>query len=326
MPGQAYLIELRDTLATLFDTEAECRILAKEAGLNIARIAFSPKMQITWFSILEEAEKQGQIAQVIEVARQYYPQNPTLERLQQSSIYPVTTRSITNDNFAWKSTQPLTTFEKVMGVQETFLPISWLEVGMQRSRSVARIKLHNGIAGTGCLIAQNFLLTNNHILPDHDLAGQALIQFNYQKDANGIDYEPVNFHLEPTSGFHTSILNDWTLVRIKGDANAVWGALPLKSTTVNLNDYANIIQHPAGEDKKLACYHNIITYVDETRVQYLTDTLPGSSGSAVFDSQWNFIALHHAGGLLEVPTTKRRMYRNEGIHINCILHDLAGIL
>ena len=57
-------------------------------------------------------------------------------------------------------------------------------------------------------------------------------------------------------------------------------------------------------------------FVGEGRVQYLTDTLPGSSGSPVFDKDWRLVALHHSGGWITEPGSKETFYRNEGIHVD----------
>ena len=94
--------------------------------------------------------------------------------------------------------------------------------------------------------------------------------------------------------------------------------------TPKRDDYTVIIQHPGGGPKQIALYHNVITYADATRVQYLTDTLPGSSGSPVFDTHWQVVALHHSGGMLREPGTKLQVYRNEGIHINAVLSGLRA--
>ena len=66
-------------------------------------------------------------------------------------------------------------------------------------------------------------------------------------------------------------------------------------------------------------YHNVVVFVGQNRVQYPTDTMPGSSGSPVFDSDWNVVALHYSGGKLREPGTNGIYYRNEGIHINAVI-------
>ena len=71
-------------------------------------------------------------------------------------------------------------------------------------------------------------------------------------------------------------------------------------------------------------FKKINVAVDENRVQYLTDTLPGSSGSPVFDRDWNVIALHHSGGWIAEPNapSKSTFYRNEGINISKLIAEL----
>jgi len=38
------------------------------------------------------------------------------------------------------------------------------------------------------------------------------------------------------------------------------------------------------------------------------------------------VAIHHAGGRLREPGTQAAYYRNEGIAINVVLAELAGIV
>ena len=85
----------------------------------------------------------------------------------------------------------------------------------------------------------------------------------------------------------------------------------------------NIIQHPGGGPKQIALYHNVVVFTDTLRVQYLTDTMPGSSGSPVFDSGWQLVAIHHAGGWLKQPGKSDTRFCNEGIAVNALVDGIS---
>ena len=97
----------------------------------------------------------------------------------------------------------------------------------------------------------------------------------------------------------------------------------LTRVRVQKRDRVNIIQHPSGGPKQISLYHNLVSFANDQRIQYLTDTLPGSSGSPVFDNDWRVVALHHSGGWLNEPGSKKTHYRNEGIHINNIIDGIT---
>src|SRR6185369_4011734 len=62
-----------------------------------------------------------------------------------------------------------------------------------------------------------------------------------------------------------------------------------------VGELMNIIQHPNGEPKQLALRENKLVDVLDRFVHYETDTAPGSSGSPVFNDQWECVGLHHSG-------------------------------
>ncbi len=55
-----------------------------------------------------------------------------------------------------------------------------------------------------------------------------------------------------------------------------------------------IIQHPNGEPKQLVLRNNELVDTPNQFVAYVADTSPGSSGSPVYNDQWEVVALHHA--------------------------------
>ena len=62
-----------------------------------------------------------------------------------------------------------------------------------------------------------------------------------------------------------------------------------------IGQWVNIIQHPNGEPKQLVLRNNEIVDTLDYFLTYKTDTSPGSSGSPVYNDQWEVVALHHAG-------------------------------
>jgi hypothetical protein len=63
-----------------------------------------------------------------------------------------------------------------------------------------------------------------------------------------------------------------------------------------------------------------------TRVRYRPSTLPGSSGSPVFDRSFAAVALHHNRGQID-PAAKNLHHDNRGIPLSKIRSDLdTGVL
>jgi hypothetical protein len=83
-----------------------------------------------------------------------------------------------------------------------------------------------------------------------------------------------------------------------------------------------IVQHPSGDPMKIAWHpRSVIGYSPAgRRLRYRTNTLPGSSGSPVFDIMWRLVALHHSGDPKE---TKPATY-NEGIPLPAIVQRLEA--
>jgi len=214
-------------------------------------------------------------------------------------------------------------FEKII-VNNNLKPIAFLEQGLSVSKPVAHITLQSDEMATGFLIASHVLLTNWHVFRTEADAQNAVIRFNYQTDLYGNLLTPDEYECDTQSLFKNDENLDFAVVGIKNDPGLKWGFLKLPTgVSVNEDDKVNIIQHPAGGPKQIAMNDNEVKYVDETIVQYITDTLPGSSGSPVFNDNWQIIALHHSGGYLPVPGTDSMYFRNEGIRIESIIKKLA---
>ena len=207
--------------------------------------------------------------------------------------------------------------EKIMGVESTLIHINFIERALHASRAVGKVNLpDNGGSGTGFVIEGNRLVTNHHVLASKGEAKDGTVWFNYQKNARGLDEKHLEIKLDPDAYFRTSKEHDLTVVGLAEPPNERWIELPIEpSVVLKKGNPVCIIQHPGGGQKQIGMYHNWVTYADDKIVQYLTDTMEGSSGSPVFNSNWDLVAIHHAGGNLRVPGSKHTLWRNEGIPV-----------
>jgi hypothetical protein len=330
MAWSPWLTNLSDTLADLYPTEDDARRLVACAQMRAAMIKFNAMAAVNWFNILSAAERtQGpksghppKALALLDCALKDFPDHDVLMALKRDEPPPVK-----GPEPEWTSAVDAAHAEKIIGAQSTLLPIRFLETGVQRARSVARIVRRDRSSGTGFLIGNGWLLTNNHVLPSAPSAEGAQAEFNYQQTPDDTDAPVEKFAVDP-SRFHTNLANDWTAVGIEAAAEERWGFIRLEAVTTAVDRFVNIIQHPGGGPKQIALYHNTVAYAGNGRVQYLTDTLPGSSGSPVFDDTWRVVALHHSGGMLREPGTKKSFFRNEGIAVTTLLDDLrqAGVV
>jgi V8-like Glu-specific endopeptidase len=226
---------------------------------------------------------------------------------------------------SWRGTTTDLT-EKIIR-SNTLRPIAFLSTAVAVSRCVAHLGVTAGAqswSGTGFLVGPDLLLTNNHVLPRADLALHTVFRFNFQDDADGRPERPDDYTGAPGGLFHTSKDLDYTLVQLTGRPGDRWSYLPLGAETPAVGDRVNIIQHPGGQPKQIAMRDNFVEYVGGGVVQYVTSTLPGSSGAPVLTDEWRVCAVHHAGGSITEPTTSRTFFRNEGILVSAILRDLPS--
>ncbi|CAA2105437.1 hypothetical protein MBUL_03192 [Methylobacterium bullatum] len=318
------LAGLNEILANLYPTDKEVRRLAASAGLRTVHIDFDGSSLTRWFSVLDYANVHDKVDDVVARSLEENPDDEALKRAKDRAPPPVMKGP---EPVRWEGPAGTGQLEKLIGTQSTLVPIAYLEVGLLRSKAVVRVKRRDGASGTGFVTEDSILITNNHVLPSAAIAASSIAQFNYQQTADGLDATMEEAALLPDAFFHTSVADDWSAVKVAGEVAKKWGALPLTRTPVAVGDPVNIIQHPGGGPKQISLSANIVAFVGGGRIQYLTDTLPGSSGSPVFDANWNVVALHHSGGWLTEPDapSKATYYRNEGIAIDRVLDGLARL-
>lgn len=207
--------------------------------------------------------------------------------------------------------------ERVIGQTRDFLMVGFFDKGTVASRAVCRIVTRLGgqavSYGTGFLVSPSLLMTNHHVLGQPDDAERSAAEFNYQLSGGGALVPVETFTLVPKSFFLTDGDLDFALVAVaprsaNGVALASFGYCPLIGAEgkIIIGDPVNIIQHPKGEPKQAVIRENRMLDLPDRDAapldkyaHYAADTEPGSSGSPVFNDQWEVVALHHSG----VPRT-----------------------
>jgi endonuclease G len=221
--------------------------------------------------------------------------------------------------------------EKVINTPD-FVDIRYLEAGSAAARAVCRVDIRDRSGhvvgfGTGSLVSPRLLLTNHHVLPDRSVAARSVVEFNFQDGIDGRPLQPQQFDLDPNSFFVADEAHDFALVAVfaPADALAAFGFNRLIGAEGKaiVGEFVTIVQHPKGQKKQVALRENRIVDVVDSFLHYEADTEPGSSGSPVFNDQWEVVALHHAS----VPATDHAELggiMNEGIRISRVLkaiHD-----
>lgn len=231
--------------------------------------------------------------------------------------------------------------EKVLG-REGVVTLGWYKLGLERSRTVAKVlnRTEDGY-GTGFLVRggdlapalgdEALLLTNAHVV-----SNDPNVQANHQSldpDDATIIFEA----LEEVSGqkFRVRELL-WTSPPEELDASLLrldaalppWAPFKVAKRPPIPDGLQKVyvIGHPGGRTLSISLNDNLLLDVDERLLHYRAPTEGGSSGSPVFNQQWDLIGLHHAGGD-EIPKLngKSGTYAaNEGIWIRRIMAALEA--
>ena len=221
-------------------------------------------------------------------------------------------------------------FEKVFG-NSPFMPFQAWALALECAKSVCRVedKLNQGL-GTGFLIHgkslhkslpdELLLITNAHVLsPNGDdgslTAAQAHVSFYANTDKQG---RAETTRIKKILWSSPPGTLDATIARLeKRPPVKSRLAFALNLPLADSKQKVYVIGHPSGGGLMFSLNDNeLLDHGDpnDPRVHYRTPTEPGSSGSPVFNSQWELIALHHAGdAALEKIHGAGKYQANEGI-------------
>lgn len=332
--------EVREALRILesvYYTQPSIVALAQTVGLPLGQIDFNGRLSLVWRSVFDTAAGQGRVDALLdEVTAEHPALQVRLEELRAARPVTATEAPIpaAQRDFqspGWKNFSADGQSEAiVVAGQPTFVDVAFLAKGVQRAgsicRMVTRFPAGDG-SGTGFRVGKRHLLTNYHVLFD-DKHGDAKVTsveawFNYEADVDGNPKKLTQVPCDPSSIIGEK-KDDWALVAVSQPIPDDFPVLVIGGVQIpDVDDRVYIIQHPGGGPKQVAFQHNLVRAVMPDILQYWTDTDLGSSGSPVFDKNWDVVGLHHFS--VKAPAADKVGVRNQGRRIDTIVERIRAV-
>jgi hypothetical protein len=320
--------ELRRLLSDTYFRSADVIALVQGAGASPAAINWDQPMVLVWHEVLFKLQNQDRLRALLlnlidgpdralaERLRELTAEQPVTE----APSHPATDRGLA----IWEKQGGR---ERITGPESTLLDVSFLRRGTELASAVARLLVElDGVPyyGTAFRIGADLMLTNHHVLfaDSGNPATGVNAWFGFERSFDGKDREPIIVpgRIETITG---DPVHDWATFRLAGLAPGGTAVISLTGAApVTVDDRVYIIQHPNGGVKKIGMVHNVVRYVDDDVIRYLTDTDGGSSGSPVFNEQWQLVALHHQW--IEDKTGRTTEIRNQGRRIERVAAGLSA--
>lgn len=160
---------------------------------------------------------------------------------------------------------------------------------------------------TGSLLGGGLLITNHHCLPQN--GGHEIVKASILMGYNSLDGAGAErFAMEPAPVEWSAKL-DFAIARVDPAAEERWGHVALGPLVKGASPARVVLHHPLGRPKVMSRFRCFV-FNDRGAppiVAHRCDTLPGSSGSLLFDNRGIAVALHRAGGLKASDPTSFNM-------------------
>ena len=358
MPGVQFE-EVWKALYTGYSKKTLEQMLRTRLTIGLNDIVGDGPMRDMAFDLLSNSEREGWTTDLIREAYQFNPRNADLLRIYEKyGLSPgVSAQQAGADVPGVRSV--VEGLEKTIKARLPAFDFAvWREKMALVEGQVCRVEIDGNAAGTGFLVGPDSVLTNYHVLKSV-LKGttppaKVACRFDYKVLADGSRIEGIAVGLHatdwkvdfssnsaaedtqtPDNPPPTADELDYALVKLarplgnepaapKGSTQVPrrgWLVIPAGTHVFVRKDPLMIAQHPDGKPLKLAVDTEAVIGVNagQTRVRYATNTEPGSSGSPVFDLDWNLVALHHLGD----PAYDHPAAYNQGVPIDKIQARIA---
>ena len=312
---------LQNGLIAAFDHNSLTQMLRFELDKRLGVIAGGDEMETLVFNLIDRAEREGWVLDLLRAARVTNPRNAVLHEAA--------------DILSLSSTRELKpaalNFEKVVREGVPFLdPAGFRSRLGQLELQVCSVEIDGVGQGSGLLVGPGHVLTNQHVVAGAAANTTIACRFDFAASGDdgvinqGIVVKASGGLLDasPPSGNDPNLTNgnptadelDYAVLRLERDIGqepAGTGknrGAPVRSWTqlaagaIGKGDPILVLQHPQNpvtwslEPLKLTIGRALDVVGDGLRLRHDANTLPGSSGSPCFSASLALVALHHAGG------------------------------
>ena len=215
--------------------------------------------------------------------------------------------------------------EALISTRSRYLDALLYADGLRKSiAGIGRVELNGEAFGTAFLVAKNKVLTNWHVVRDPKYLDKLTVRFgHYFSSLEKLEQGQV-FKVSKLLAWKEVKVLDYALLELEGDPTSEGKFQVLSPSTIEPLEerVVNILHHPNGQPLKLSTQDNWVKKVQGDRVLYMTNTEKGSSGSPVFNDNWELVALHHSSSPVPPTNFPGNIEANEGIVMRYILDDL----
>jgi endonuclease G, mitochondrial len=344
--------KLYNALLSAFPTRGElARMINFRLEQNLEVIAGGDTYAYVIFNLITWAVARGQVKELVVKARRENPGNPELRAFEEQvlrspRVKPPKTKGVdrvvgppTREALREEGERLIVPSPGTLNGPErySFVDVSlvgnWcLRLG-QVAQTICIIQLHSHVA-TGFLIGPNLVLTCYHVMAD-------MVEPGYYEDpitGNRVALSPNHANLRfgyvladgTLEGQIYRLTNDWlidsspvdklnyALLRIDGSPVADWAENWIDSTSEG--EFPReaplfVLQHPAGKPLQISYATEEAWNDQRTRVTYITNTAPGSSGAPCFSARWDLVAMYEKNLSAEMNYPLAR----QGIPISLIM-------
>ncbi len=314
--------ELRSVLVNAYPRTNQVIDLVQQAGGEVGLINLDQAGTYLWGDVLRVLANQGKLETLVGIVIAGPLTNVAVRVRELTGDHPVVAAPATNIANDWPvGPAPDGGYEKLIAGTSTLLDIAFLQRGVELAPAVVRLRVTldgDDFHGTAFRIGTQRFLTNHHVLYADSGAPATKVEawFGYERVFGGATKAHTSLDGDVAT-IQGNLPNDWAVIDLMGDIPANVPVIPLAAPerVVAPEDRVYIIQHPGGGVKKIGMVHNVVRSVTNDVVTYWTDTEEGSSGSPVFNEQWQLVGLHHywtkatIDGATEIRNQGRRIER-----------------